>query len=152
MRLISILTQVLSRALLHRKAYEYPQAHRELEGAYTSMFGMTGELLHQFSDEQLFEMFGNDDESAATKCYVLGSLMKEEGEVCAQEGEEIKSASLFIRALGLLIVSFLMMKHEIEAGHSERIEALLSRLAPSEIPFSTQEKVRLYNDLKQGNV
>jgi len=151
MRLISILTQVLSRTLLHRKVYEYPKAHRELEGAYTSLFGMTGELLYQFSNEQLIEMFGNDDESVATKCYVLGSLMEEEGEVCQQEGEEVKGTNLSIRALGLLIESFLLAKHEIEEGHRGRIEGLLSRLVSSEIPLSVQERIRLYNDLKQEN-
>ena len=149
MRLISILTQVLSRVLLHRKSYLYPLARRELEGTYTSMFGMTGELLSRFSDEQLAGMFGSDDETVATKCYVLGVLMKEEGEIRQLEGDENNSGRLLLRALGLLLTSFLMMKRDIEPDHGQQIEALCAGLPSSGISAGVQEKLRSYHELRQ---
>lgn len=149
MRLINTLTRVLTRVLFHKKAFEYPQARRELDGAYTTLFGMSGDLLYQFSDEQLVHMFGTDEETVAAKCYVLGSLMKEEAEIRKLEEDDVNSVRLFLRALSLLLTSFLVLKKEAGPNHGEQIEVLCAELAQTGMSVSMQEKIHSYHELKR---
>lgn len=147
MRMISQLTQSLVRVLLHRHAHEFPLARKELESAYKSLLGLTPELLHQFSDLQLIEMFGNDEDIKATKSYILGSLMKEEGEILQSEGNADGSDQMFLRALSLLLASFNSAENEAEPGHLDKINQLLANLYGAEFPVHVDEHLLKCHEL-----
>jgi hypothetical protein len=147
MRMINQLTQVLAKVLFQRKAYEFPQARRELEAAYKSMLGLSPEFVRQFSDVQMIEMFGRDEDTMVLKTYILGSLLKEEGEILLLEGKEVDSSEAFIRSLSLLLTAFVVAKNEAQVGHCSTIEGLLSRLQELEIPVHVKEKLLTYDEL-----
>ncbi len=141
MRMISQLTQVLTRVLLHKQAHEYPIARTELEAAYKSLLGLKPELLGQFSDAQLIEMFGGDEDIKATKSYVLGSLMKEEGEILLLEGNTEARDQMFLRAINMLLFSFNWAGNEAEPGHLDKIDSVLLNLYGAEFPVHVYEQL-----------
>jgi len=146
--MIHQLGQFLTKVLLHKNAHEYPLARRELETAYKSLIGMAPSFIANVSDEQLVEMFGNDQNAVAPKCYVLGSLMEEEGEILELEGNETESRSLFLRALSLLLTAFNTAKDEAESGHCAKINSLLIRLERDQIPLLVNAKLFRYHELR----
>lgn len=147
MRMISQLTQFLTRVLLHKSAHEFPLARRELEAAYKSMLGLSPGFIDEFSDEQLIEMFGRDEDTKVLKCYILGCLFKEEGEMLLLEGDGAGSSLAFVRSLSLLLTAFTVAGNEAQEGHRTAIEALLVRLHEVEIPVHIKEKLLTYEEL-----
>ncbi len=147
LRMIHQLIAVLEMVLFHKKAYDFPQARRELQGAYKSLLGMTPEFIQQFTVEQLLEMFGKDEETVIAKCYVLGALLKEECDIALMEGNETGSSQLGERALNLLLTSFVMAENEIETGHAARIDELTERNSVNHESPEVLEKLVRYNEL-----
>jgi hypothetical protein len=147
MRMITMLTQFLTRVLVHKRAHEFPQARRELESAYKTLLGITPAIMLQFSDEQLAEMFGNDEDVKVMKCYILGSLMKEEGEILRLEGNTDKSDQMFLSSLSLLLTAFVSAKNEAETGHMDKIDQLRVGLTGAELPAHVKEKLLTYYEL-----
>ena len=146
MRMINLLTQFLAKALFHKKAYEFPQAHRELQAAYKSLLGMSPEFIRQFSDVQMIDMFGRDEDTLVLKSFILGSLIKEEGEILLLEGNTAESSPAFLRSLSLLLTAFIVAGNEAQEGHCSTIEGLLARLSDVEIPAHIKEKLLTYDE------
>lgn len=147
MRMINLLTQFLTRVLLHKRAYEFPQARHELEAAYKSLLGMSPGVMNEFSDVQMIEMFGRDEDTMVLKSYILGSLLKEEGEIRLLEGDKAGSSQAFVRSLSLLLTAFVVAGNEAQEGHSLVIEELLARLYEVGIPVHIKEKLLAYDEL-----
>lgn len=148
MRMINLLTQFLARALFHRKAYEFPQARHELEAAYKSLLGLSPSFVREFSDEQIIGMFGRDEDTLVLKSYILGSLIKEEGEILLLEGKGEEGSRDFLRSLSLLLTAFVVAEDEAQEGHCSAIEELLERLREVELPLHVKEKLLVYDELR----
>jgi len=144
MRMINLLAQFLTRVLLHRSAREFPQARRELEAAYKSLLGMSPGLAREFSDEQLIGMFGRDQDTVVLKSYILGSLIRQEGEILVTEGKD--ASREFLHSLSLLLTAFLLAGNEAQEGHSSAIEEVVGHLCNVEIPPHIREKLLTYYD------
>lgn len=134
MRMITQLSQFLAKVLLHKHAYEFPQARKELQSAYRSLLGWDPAFAQQFSDAQLVRMFGADEDIKATKCYILGSLMKEDAELLRLEGNESGADAMSARSLYMLLLSYNTARNEAEEGHLDRIWHLLKELRGAELP------------------
>lgn len=144
MRMLSQLVQMLTRVLVHKKAYDYPQAKREIEGAYKSLLGVSADFIRTFSDIQLIEMFGKDVETAGAKWYILGALLKEEADIHQISQEDDKSIAGYTKALSLLLTSFLDLLKPIESHHVELIEDCVQQLKAVEMPLQIMEKLFLF--------
>lgn len=128
MRQISLLVQALAKVLLHRKAYEYPQARKEIDGAYKSLLGVSADFIRQFSDVQLLEFFGKDIETLGVKYYILGTLLKEEAEIHQCEDREQESLLYFEKSLSMLLSAFNDLGTSIEPKHAAKIEDVVGQL------------------------
>lgn len=146
MRMISLLAQSLARVLLHKKAYEYPQAKREIDSAYKSLFGVSSEFVHQFSDTQVIELFGKDIETAGVKHYILGVLLKEEAEILQAEEKEQESLLWYGKSLSLLLAAYNDLGTPIEPEHPAKIEEVVRQLRGVEIPTHVKEKLFAFYD------
>ena len=144
MRQISLLVQSLNRVLLLKKAYEYPQAKKEIDAAYKSLLGVSADFVRQFSDVQLLEFFGKDIETLGVKYYILGTLLKEEAEIHQFENREQESLLYFEKSLSLLLSAFNDLITQIEPEHTAKIEAVVSQLHSIELPQHIKEKLLLF--------
>ncbi len=147
MRMINLLTQFLARVLFHKKALEFPMARQELETAYRSLLGIPPGFIREFSDEQIIALFGHDEDVVVLKSYILGSLLKEEGEILQLEGNADESSRAFLVSLSLLLTAYVLAKNEAHAGHGLMIEELVTRLRDAEIPVHVREKLLAFDEL-----
>jgi hypothetical protein len=147
MRMISQLTQFLTRVLLHKSAYDFPLARRELDAAYKSLLGFDPGFIRQFSDDQIISMFGQDEHIRVAKCYALGSLMKEEGELLLLQGESAGGEGELLRSLNLLLTAFTLAGNEAESGHNAKIENLLVAVRGSAVPVDIRGKLMVWYEM-----
>lgn len=144
MRQISLLVQSLAKVLFHKKAYEYPQAKKEIDAAYKSLLGVTSDFIRQFSDVQLLEFFGKDVETLGVKYYILGALLKDEAEIHQSENREHDSLAYFEKSLSLLLSAFNDLGTPIEPEHTAKIESVVGQLRSKEMPQHIKAKLFLY--------
>lgn len=148
MRMINQLAQVLARVLLHKKAYEHPQARQALDGAYRSLLGVQAGFVRSFSDTQLIDLFGKDAETAGVRLYVLGSLLKEEAEIIRlQEGTD--SAGQFLKALSILLSSFHHLGKPVEDRHITLIDECVQATTGLDVPVHVLEKLFAFYEYRE---
>ena len=144
MRQISMLVQSLAKVLFHKKAYEYPQAKKEIDAAYKSLLGVSADFVRQFSDVQLLEFFGKDIETLGVKYYILGTLLKEEAEIHQHESREQESVSYFEKSLSMLLSAFNDLGLPIEPEHAAKIVDVVDQLHSIEISQHIKGKLFLF--------
>ncbi len=144
MRQISLLVQSLAKVLFYRKAYEYPQAKKEIDAAYKSLLGVSADFVRQFSDVQLLEFFGKDIETLGVKYYILGALLKDEAEIHQYENREQDSLVYFEKSLSLLLSAFNDLGTPIESEHTAKIESVVGQLRSIDISQHIKEKLFLF--------
>jgi hypothetical protein len=144
MRMINLLATALARILFLKKANDFPQALVEIGKAYKHLLGADRLLLHQLSDVQLMELLGSDRTLASSKFYVVGMLLKEEGEVLQLQGKTDEGHGLYATSLSLLIQSLLDAKSPAGANHTTAIDTLIEHLHIYEIPTRLKERLFAY--------
>lgn len=144
MRQISLLVQSLAKVLFHKKAYEYPQAKKEIDAAYKSLLGVSADFVRQFSDVQLLEFLGKDIETLGVRYYILGTLLKEEAEIHQFENRGQESLLYFEKSLSLLLSAFNDLGAPIEPEHTAKIEAVVVQLHSIEMSQHVKEKLFLF--------
>ena len=142
MRMVSILTAALARILRLKHAREFPQALAEVDTTGRTLLGLDTGLMHLLSDDQLLELIGKDETLEIPKCYVLGVLLREEGEIIHLQGSPDESTPLYAKALGLLTETYIRHGGPVEADHGRQISFLVGRLKDTELPLNTM--VRLF--------
>ncbi len=147
MRQINLLVQALAKVLLHKKMYEYPQAKREIDGAYKSLLGVSSDFIHQFSDVQLIEQMGKDPETSGVKCYILGALLKEEAEILMVEKKEDESLVAYLKSVSLLLTAFVGAGTVVEPEHPKKIDEVIEALRTVELPTHAKEKLFSFYEL-----
>jgi hypothetical protein len=125
MRMITQLVQALTRILRLNDAKEYPQSLLEIEKAGKFLVGVDREMTRLFSGEQLMELFGRDLSVAVPKAYVLGVLLKEEGEIRFLLGEEDAALLVLSKSLYLLLATYLDGDGPVEESHAKEISRIL---------------------------
>ena len=149
MRMVSILTGALARILRLKHAREFPQALTEVDTTGRTLLGVDSSLMHLLSDEQLLELIGKDETLEIPKCYVLGVLLREEGEIIQLQGSADESTPLYAKALGLLTETYNRYGGPVQADHGRQISFLVERLKETELPVSTMVRLFRYYTLSR---
>jgi hypothetical protein len=144
MRMINLLASALARILSLKKAHDFPQALVEIEKAYKQLLGADRLLLHRLSDVQLMELLGSDQALAGSKYYVVGRLLKEEGEILQLQGKNDEGLGLYATSLSLLIQSLLNAESPADANHIATIDTLIEHLQAYEIPVRLRQRLFAY--------
>ena len=144
MRMINLLATALARILFLKKAKDFPQALVEIEKAYKQLLGADRLLLHRLSDVQLMELLGSDQALASSKYYVVGMLLKEEGEILQLQGKTDEGLSLYATSLSLLIQSLLNAESPADPNHTTVTDMLIEHLHAYEIPIRLKEGMFAY--------
>lgn len=141
LRMVSLLAKVLQRVLGLKQARNLVEARKELGAAYRSLLGVSPDFVRSFSDVQLVELVGNDSQTKAVRCYVLGVLLKEESELEYLSHRQERADELCAKALSLLLTAFLESPSPVEADHQSHIEACIRLLQGADLPPLLLEKL-----------
>ena len=146
MRMISMLTQMLAKIILHRDLKEFPQALLEIENTGKTLLGIDRTLIRQLSGTQLMQLFGSDLTVALPKSYVLAIILKEEADTRGLMGESEESAELYRKSLSLLLKTLLKSGEPIEERHATLIEEVLGCVDESGMTAELLEDVFRYHE------
>ena len=144
MRMINLLAAALARVLSLKKEKDFPQALLEIERTYKHLLGVHREFLHRLSDIQMIDLLGSDQTAASSKYYVLGMLLKEEGEILQLQEKSAEGFALSETSLSLLIESFLYANGPADENHAVAIDTLIERLRLQEVSPRVKEKMFTY--------
>ncbi|HXF99445.1 MAG TPA: DUF6483 family protein [Bacteroidota bacterium] len=141
LRMVSLLVKVLQRMLGLKEAHNLVEARKELDAAYRSLLGVSPDFVRSFSDAQLIELVGNDSQTKAVRCYVLGVLLKEESELAYLSHRQERADELCAKALSLLLTAFLESPSPLDTDHQVHIEGCIRLLQGSTLPPLLLEKL-----------
>jgi hypothetical protein len=147
MRMIDLLSKVMARAFFLRKTLELPKAADELAAAARNLLGLDRELIRMMSDTQLIELLSTDESLSASKCYVLGMLLKEDADLSLAQGNRQEATALQIKSLNLLITAFLESGNDVVPSHRTSLDEVLVSLSDVQLPPHISEKIVEYCEL-----
>lgn len=110
LRLIEQFIKILARVLKLREQGQHEQAIQEISEAYRTLLGLSAEMVHSLSEEQLREFLHVGARWNPERCEVLAALLKEEGENLVPSGRIEDAAILFAKSLSL----YLEIPHKAE--------------------------------------
>lgn len=128
MRMIDLLSKVVARVLFLRKSLEFPKAAAELAAAARNLLGLDPQLIRLMSDTQLIDLLSADDSLSASKCYVLGMLLKEEAELLLVQEKHDEAAALLTKAVSLLLSAFLRERTPVVPSHQASLDEAIGAL------------------------
>jgi hypothetical protein len=147
MRMMDLLSKVLARAFFLRKTLEFPKAANELSAAARNLLGLDRELIRMMSDTQLIALLSADESLSASKCYILGMLLKEDAELSFARGDRTEVTDLQIKAFNLLMTAFLGSRDGVVPSHRTSLDELLGALSGVQLPLHISQKLVEYCEL-----
>lgn len=147
MRMIDQLSKVLARAFFLRKTLEFPKAAEELAAAARNLLGLDRELIRLMSDTQLIDLLSADESMSASKCYVLGMLLKEDAGLSFAQGRPSEATALLSKSLNLLLTSFLQSKGPVVPSHGDSLDEVRDSLSDILLPSHVNDNLFEYYEL-----
>src|SRR6266550_7144348 len=93
MRMVQEMTQALTRIVFLRKAQDYPQALQEIERVLTKFWNLTPEQIKTLALEEWLDLCRREEGPMGEKLVALADLLKEQGELCLAEADNLPSPS-----------------------------------------------------------
>ncbi len=127
-----------------RKRNKFEDALIYIDNLFLQMTGLTSSFINGLSEEMLIKTFSPLGQLNVHACLWTASLLKAEGEVYEDLGNDSEGYYRFHKALFLLLEAIL---HEPIYEDSELLQAvddLQHKLADYELPIATKEKLFAY--------
>jgi Family of unknown function (DUF6483) len=144
MRMIAMLTAVITRIMGFKNQREYPQGYTELEKACRSLLGVDLGVVDACTEDQLVELFARDRELAPSRWYVLGVLLQERAELLRLSGKDSSESGLDLKSLRLLLESFLDPEAAPAPDHRDRLGRGIRLTRDQDLPRRTSECLARY--------
>jgi hypothetical protein len=146
MRMINMMMAMLIRLTGLKQEKDYPKAILDIQTTGRMFFGIDWSLITSFSFDEIMKLFGSDFSVAVPKAYVLGVLMKEEADIRGLMAEESRSVDLGIKALNILLETYLQFNEPVERQHTKFIDELLPLLRFQPLPIEVRERIFRYEE------
>jgi hypothetical protein len=144
MRMIAMLTAVITKIMGFKAQREYPQGLLELEKACKSLLGVDADILEAFTEDQLVELLARDRELAPSRWYILGVLLQERSELLRLSGRGGSDIGLELKSLRLLLESFLDPDATPAPDHRQRLGQVIGLTRGQDLPRRTSECLARY--------
>ncbi|CAN5530719.1 hypothetical protein BH23CHL4_BH23CHL4_02480 [soil metagenome] len=103
MRMIQQMAVFITRVLRLREDGEYDEAIVEITHAYGRLAGLPASMVHALSDDDLIALLGAQGRIATDRCVALAELLREEGMVYDDQGNDDEALPRFVKALRLYL-------------------------------------------------
>lgn len=137
MRMIEMMTAGIANILGLRQQRKHDEALAAIHKLLKRTHRMNGRLIRSLSAKDLKELHTANGMIEAEKLISLGTLLKLEGDIHADKGEEAQSVQLWNKSLYLLLAGAVFEHDSKLLGHRESISDLIHCLAPWELPSDT---------------
>jgi hypothetical protein len=147
MRMVDMLGKFLARALFLKTSHDFPKAADELATAYKNLLGLDRTVALTLSESQLVTLMGGDGPITASKCFVLGMLLKEDADLFRVQGDNDHPPILSGRALSLLLTAYCAEGKPLHGSHRQSIEDLWTSCDQGLLTTSTRGNMFRFYEL-----
>jgi tetratricopeptide (TPR) repeat protein len=127
-----------------RKRNKHEEALIYINDLFQRMTGLSSSFINSISEETLIKTFSPLGQLNAHACLWAASLLKAEGGIYEDLGEENESYYRFHKALFLLLEVILHEPVDSDSELFQEVDDLLQKLADYELPIKTREKLFAY--------
>jgi len=137
-RMINLAIAALMSAIGLRKAGKYAEARQAIEQAIQQLTTLSPALIDQMDDASVLSMLTKDGQLDLGRLAVLGDLYEEQGNISFKLGQLTQAGFAYGRALRFTLEVVLTAEGSPSAEYMVKIESMLQKLEPSELPIDTQ--------------
>lgn len=150
MRQIEYMVEVLQRVSGLVEENRYQAAMTMIDESLHDLFGLNGTLINrQFGQESLSQLsFGEASDVRQAKFIAAAALLKEAGEVQADQGAEKKSVQSFMSALELLLIGLLSHGGSPLPEYAPEVEEITAVLTSFYLPTHLNQLLLRYYHLQ----
>ena len=136
MRQIEFMVEVIQRVTGLAKEKRYQAAMSLIDDSLDKLFGLNGTLLTGLSGrEPLSQLtFGEETDLSQAKLIAAAALLKEAGDIQAEQDEEDESFRSFVSALELLLTALLNHDNSPLPEYAPEVDELITSLTGWHIP------------------
>jgi len=152
MRQIEFMVEVMQGVSGLAREKRYQAAMSLIDESLDKLFGLNGTLITRlFGREPLSELtFGEDADLSQAKLIAAAALLKEAGEIQAEQGAENESFQSFLTALELLLTGLLSHNNSSLPEYAPEVEEMTDLLADWHLPTHLNKLLlRYYHKLGQ---
>jgi hypothetical protein len=147
LRMIHQLAQVIAKVLKLSEMTRYNEALEEIQRSSKQLLGMDLQFLTRLSNAEFVRLLSLGDRFEVEKCVVIGELLRLVGEVKEREGDEAERFHCYSTSLSLFLELLARESGVLPKEYFEKIEWLITNLAPYEIPVDLQVKLFRYHEI-----
>ena len=131
--------------ILHLRQYnKHEEALIYADDLLLQMTGLTSSFINSVSDEMLIQAISPLGMLNVDKCLWIAVLLKAEGEIYEEMGNDNESYYRYLKSLGLYLLALSREATMQDATFFSDIEELLNKLEDYELPLSMKEKLFPY--------
>jgi hypothetical protein len=130
--------------LIQQRQVNPQAAHELLDEQFKQAVGMGSGFLQNLPDETLLAMLSPLGELNIDKCWLLASLLKYQGDLYDEEGDEDRSYFSSLKALNLFLAALQDHFRTKQIPDVEEVEALLVDLEDFDLPYLTKYRLFWY--------
>jgi len=143
LRMIQQMGVFITRVLRLREDGEYDEALVEITHAYGRLAGLPASLVHAISEDDLIAMMSAQGRMATDRCVALAELLREEGLVYDELGQDEESLPRFLKSLRLFLEA-LLDTESLRAADIPGLDDVVSRTSWYPVSESTRNLLLPY--------
>ena len=144
LRLAEEIGRAFAQILYHKQIKDYQGARNFIDEQYRQTLGMGAGFIHSVPEETLLAMLTSLGTLNAEKCWLLATLLKAEGEIYEEQGNDDESYYCYLKSLNLFLEVLLLDDKISDVDHVPELEGLLYKLHDYELPTTTELKLLQY--------
>jgi len=122
------------------------EARGQLDLAYRELLGMTPQFVRDAPDDYLILATGLAQVGDMNKSVVLSELLSADGDWHALAGEYDVAQACYVKAANVLLEALLRQPFGVAKDDVARADALIEKLAHSDVPFATRARLFRYHE------
>ncbi|MCS7463746.1 DUF6483 family protein [Paenibacillus doosanensis] len=125
-RMIEQFTVTLGQVMFQRQQRRFQEAMELLTQAMKQLLGLNSKMVRALSAKDVIALLTTNGYFDAGKGLLLSDMLKAEGELLAEAGDEPEGRGIYLKALELLLeMRWMQESRELTEDIGERVEALL---------------------------
>ncbi|HEX6483668.1 MAG TPA: DUF6483 family protein [Ktedonobacteraceae bacterium] len=144
LRLAEEIGRAFAQILYHKQIKDYSGALNFIDEQYRQTLGMGAGFIHSAPEETLLAMLTSLGTLNTEKCWLLATLLKAEGEIYEDQGNDDETYYCYLKSLNLFLEVLLLDDKISDADYVPELEGLLYKLHDYELPTRTELKLLQY--------
>jgi Family of unknown function (DUF6483) len=144
LRLAEEIGRAFAQILYQKQIKDYAGALNFIDEQYRQILGMGAGFIHSAPEETLLAMLTSLGALNTEKCWLLATLLKAEGEIYEEQGNEDESYYCYLKSLNLFLEVLLLVDKISDVDNVAELEGLLYKLHDYELPTKTELKLLQY--------